>query len=98
MIRHRRALAAALGLVLLAGPAAAQTGAGQDDHGPAFSEAGQQIKHGAVEFGHGVAEGAKVVGKTVQQGAVSLWQAGKAAAAAASRKLSGPPAAPPARQ
>lgn len=98
MIRYRSALAAALGLALLASPAAAQTGAGQDAHGAAFSEAGQQIKHGAVEFGHGVADGAKVVGKTIRQGAINFWQAGKAAAAAASRKLSGPPAAPPARQ
>lgn len=67
------------------------------DAAAAFSEAGERIKQGATDIGHGIKTGAEVVGEKVKNTAVDLWESGKSAVDAGSRTMSERKAAPQAK-
>jgi hypothetical protein len=86
-------------LVALGAAAQAQSGsAGGPDPGSTFSDAGTHIKKGAVDVGEGVKQGAEMVGEKIKNTAVDIWEAGKAAVDAGSRKITERHSAPVADQ
>jgi hypothetical protein len=94
-------LAAAWLAVLFTLGAAAQTqpdSTGRADPGSTFSEAGTNIKKGAVGVGKGIKQGAETVGEKIKNAAVDIWEAGKAAIGAGSRKLDERRSAPPSNE
>ncbi len=79
--------------------AAAQTkSGGQTDPGGTFSNAGTHIKKGAEDFGEGVKQGAEMVGEKIKNTAIDIWEAGKAAVDAGSRKVDERHSAPPGKE
>jgi hypothetical protein len=79
--------------------AAAQTeSAPKSDPGSNFSDAGTHIKQGAENFGEGIKQGAEMVGEKIKNTAIDVWEAGKAAVDAGSRKMNGPRATSPAKE
>lgn len=68
------------------------------DPGSTFSDAGTHIKKGAIDFGEGVKQGAEMVGEKIKNTAVDIWEAGKAAVDAGSRKVNERHSAPSAKE
>jgi hypothetical protein len=94
-------LAAAGLAILVTLGAAAQTqpeSGSRPDPGSTFSEAGSNIKKGAVGVGEGIKQGAETVGEKVKNTAIDIWEAGKAAIGAGSRKLNEREAAPASKE
>lgn len=58
---------------------AALTAAWAAEKAPATADPGQEIKDGAVAFGHGVRDGSVKFGHGVRDGAVRAWGAAKSA-------------------
>jgi hypothetical protein len=87
-------------LFMLGAPAQAQpdSTAGRPDPGSTFSEAGTNIKKGAVGVGEGIKQGAETVGGKIKNTAVDIWEAGKAAIGAGSRKLDERHSPPPSKE
>ena len=71
---------------------------GRADPGSTFSDAGTHIKKGAVGVGEGIKQGAEMVGEKIKNTAVDIWEAGKAAVDAGSRKMNEGRSAPPAKE
>jgi hypothetical protein len=88
--------------VLSAFGSAAQTRPGdRTDPGGAFSDAGTHIKKGAEDLGKGIKQSAELVGEKIKSTAIDVWEAGKAAVDAGSRRMNerhSPPASPPAKE
>jgi hypothetical protein len=90
------AQAAACLAILGALDAAAQTEAeGRADPGSTFSDAGTHIEKGAVGVGEGIKQGAEMVGEKIKNTAMDIWEAGRAAIDAGSRKVNERHSAPP---
>ena len=68
------------------------------DPGSTFSDAGEHIKKGAVGVGEGIKLGAEMVGEKIKNTAVDIWEAGKAAVDAGSRKVDERHSAPSAKE
>ena len=99
MSRSIAAIIAACLVILGAFGAAAQTKSeGRADPGSTFSNAGTHIKKGAEDFGEGVKQGAEMVGEKIKDTAIGIWEAGKAAIDAGSRKVDERHSAPPAKE
>lgn len=92
-------VAACLAVLGAAAQAQTQSESGdRPDSGSTFSDAGANIKKGATDIGHGIKQGAETVGEKVKSTAIGIWEAGKAAVDAGSRKLHETNSPPPAKE